>query len=120
MSDLQLGIVVCTLMVLAVAGFIWYWRSTEWVTSKKNSSDPQRYCTRCGTVAEPEYQYAGSLLIEILLLLLFIVPAIFYHFWRKSREYWGCPSCKSGEIIRLDSPIAMRQLGDPLLRKGAQ
>jgi hypothetical protein len=57
--------------------------------------------------------------VELFLILLFIVPAIFYHFWRRSQEYRGCPACHSRGIIRLDSQIAATRLAE-LQCKGAQ
>lgn len=120
MSDVQVAIfAVLSTVVFIIAGFVWYWRATEWNTIK-NRPDQRRYCTRCGTDANPEYHRAGSIPIEIPLILCFIVPAIFYHFWRRSQGYWGCPSCKSRNIIRLDSPIAVARLAELQAQGNAQ
>src|ERR1700758_4755744 len=98
MSDTEIGILGLLISAVLIAGFIWYWRSTEW-DNGKGRPDKRRYCTRCGTTAEPRYYREGSLLVELFLLLMFLVPGIFYHFWRRSKEYWGCPKCKASEII---------------------
>jgi hypothetical protein len=106
MSDVLTAIFAIVFTSACIADIFFLWRRE----SKKPRLDNRRYCTRCGTVAEPFYYSAGSGLVERFLFCLFIVPSIFYHFWRRSREDWGCPRCKSAEVIPLDSPIAQGQL----------
>lgn len=67
-------------------------------------------CKQCGTVSRPVYFDAGSGLLELFLIFMFLVPGIFYHFWRRSRQYWGCGACDSNQIIPIDSPAAVAAL----------
>jgi hypothetical protein len=75
--------------------------------------DPRaRYCTRCGAVGIPRSLTKGSILIEIALWLVFLIPGIIYSLWRLSTRAPVCPQCCSPEIIPTTSPRAqslMRQ-----------
>lgn len=78
--------------------------------AKKIIAERQRYCTRCGNVAEPTQFGRGSNVVCLLLLLVFIVPGIIYLIWMNSTDYWGCPTCGAREIVPLSSPVAKRAL----------
>lgn len=69
-----------------------------------------KLCTQCCTRAMPTYFDSGSGLLELFLFCVLLIPGIFYHLWRRSHQYWGCPACKSHDIIPLDSPAAIARL----------
>jgi hypothetical protein len=112
MSDREIGIIGLTIVGFFIGVFTWYWRSTEW-RGPRVRPDRRRYCITCGSVAEPVYCREGSVLIELFLLLAFVVPGIFYHFWRRSHEHWACAKCRSIKIIPLDSPVSVERLKAP-------
>jgi hypothetical protein len=77
---------------------------------KEANAERQRYCTRCGSVAEPVHFGRGSNVLCLLLFLFFIVPGIIYWLWMNLEDYWGCPTCCAREIVPLSSPVAQRAL----------
>ena len=69
----------------------------------------KKVCTKCETIASPKLITKGSLAIEIILWLCFIVPGLIYTLWRlTSGQYRACPSCGSPDIVPLDSPVGQR------------
>lgn len=65
-----------------------------------------KLCLKCGTVGTTKRFMKGSILIELFLWFLFIVPGLIYSIWRHSSVYQGCRKCGSSEVIPLDSPRA--------------
>ena len=63
-------------------------------------------CSACGEKGFPSRQTKGSVLIEIILWLCFIVPGLIYSIWRASTRYDACARCGSTTLIPVDSPIA--------------
>ena len=66
----------------------------------------QMFCTNCGTVAPPKTYTKGSMGLEILLWLCFLLPGLFYSLWRLSSRYKGCPACQAPNMIPATSPKA--------------
>ena len=95
--------------ILCVSGGVMHLRARH-DKYKKVNPERQRYCTRCGTVAEPVHFGRGSNVLCLLLCLLFLLPGILYWFWMNAQDYWGCPSCCAREIVPLSSPVAKRAL----------
>jgi hypothetical protein len=52
----------------------------------------------------------GSLIIEIFLWLLIIIPGLIYSLWRMSSKYNACPKCKNDSMIPTDTPIGKQML----------
>lgn len=75
-------------------------------------SDPDRkpedwmFCKSCGHEGEPASHTPGSILIELVLWLCFIVPGLVYSLWRLSRRRKVCSACRSADIIPSNSPMA--------------
>jgi hypothetical protein len=65
-------------------------------------------CKSCGTVGDGHTVTRGSLGIEIILWLCFILPGLIYSVWRHSSQFTGCDACGSREMIPVDSPIGKR------------
>lgn len=68
-------------------------------------------CIKCGTIDKPKKMMKGHWVIELFLILMLIIPWIFYAAWRGSTRYNVCKKCGGTEIIPLDSPIAKAFLG---------
>ena len=71
------------------------------------------FCTQCGHVGRPVVVTPGSIWIEVILWLAFLVPGLIYTVWRHSKRHDACPKCGSAAIIPADSPkavAAMRHL----------
>ena len=72
------------------------------------------YCKACGTVGAGKRVMPGSILIELALWLLFLLPGLIYSVWRHAATYQGCTNCKSNQMIPADSPLARQALaGSP-------
>ena len=72
----------------------------------KGSSD--KVCKACGFVGAPDTAVRGSLWIEIVLWLCFIIPGLVYSLWRSNSRHDACRKCGSIEVIPADSPIGRK------------
>lgn len=61
-------------------------------------------CAHCGEVGKPVTRTKGSIWIEILLWLTFLVPGLIYSVWRLTTKYKGCPSCGAANPVPLNTP----------------
>lgn len=68
------------------------------------------YCRTCGNLGKARKRTPGSLLIELLLWILLIVPGLIYSIWRLSARHRVCRSCGFRQIIPETSPAAIRAL----------
>lgn len=64
------------------------------------------HCKDCGTEAVPATRTRGSIWIEIVLWLCFIVPGVIYSLWRISTRRKVCSACGSEALIPVNSPAA--------------
>jgi hypothetical protein len=78
---------------------------------------PEVVCTSCGYVGEPKTITKGSIAIEIVLWLCFLIPGLIYSIWRLSSRHDGCPSCSQTTLIPVSSPIAQKFLRENLPEK---
>jgi hypothetical protein len=72
----------------------------------------ERLCTTCGTVGPVKRHMPGSLFVEFILWLLFIIPGLIYSLWRHAAVYYGCARCGARNVIPLKSPIAQKFLAE--------
>ena len=68
----------------------------------------QMICPSCGTEGKPIKITKGSIFIEIILWLCFLVPGLIYSIWRLTTRYTACRSCKAEGMVPVDSPIGQR------------
>jgi len=61
-------------------------------------------CPNCGTTGLPKTFTKGSILMELCLWLLFLIPGLIYSLWRISSRYKGCRQCGATNLVPLDSP----------------
>jgi hypothetical protein len=61
----------------------------------------------CGTDAQPKTVTRGTIFIEIILWICFIVPGLIYSIWRLTTRGDACPACGSVAIVPFDSPAAL-------------
>lgn len=61
-------------------------------------------CLNCGSVDKSKTKVKGSIGIEIVLWIFFIVPGIIYSIWRWSSVYKVCRVCGNANIVPMDSP----------------
>lgn len=78
------------------------------ITGKRPAADT--ICPHCGTRANPKQITRGSLLIEIVLWLCFLIPGLIYSIWRLTTRYTACPACGAAGMIPVDTPHGKRLL----------
>jgi len=69
-------------------------------------------CSTCGHIGSTKTAVKGSILIEIILWLCFIIPGVIYSLWRSSSRHKTCPKCGGTNLIPLDTPVGMKILAD--------
>ncbi len=74
-------------------------------------------CTSCGYVGEPATITKGTMSVEIILWLCFLVPGLIYSVWRVSSRHDGCPTCGQTALIPRTSPMAQKFLRENLPEK---
>ena len=67
-------------------------------------------CTACGNVGKSKRVTKGSIWIEIVLWLCFLVPGIIYSIWRLTTKHDACPSCGNAQLIPRSSPMGQKFL----------
>ena len=61
-------------------------------------------CPNCGYVGQAKKVTKGSILIEIVLWLCFLIPGLIYSIWRLTSKHLACPKCGAQNLVPLDSP----------------
>ena len=81
----------------------------------------QKICRDCGTVGDPKNITKGSIWMEIILWLCFLVPGLIYSIWRLSSRTDGCKACGSTALVPTDSPFG-RQMAEsnPLIQQSIE
>lgn len=83
-------------------------RAADGAASERAPAAPEdaRYCTRCGHVGRPAVRTPGSIWIELVLWLCWIVPGLVYSLWRHHKRHDACAACGSPDLIPADAPLA--------------
>jgi len=61
-------------------------------------------CSNCGYKGKPKKVTKGSIFIEIILWIAFIIPGVIYSIWRLTSRNEACPQCGATNMVPLDSP----------------
>jgi len=75
-------------------------------------AESQYICTSCGEVGKPKTNTKGSFWMEVLLGLFFVIPGVFYSFWRLGNKVYACPACGNETVIPTDTPMGQKLLKD--------
>ena len=86
---LGVGIALISLAIL--------WSGVQSV--RKSRALKTQACPHCGAEASLYSRAQGSLLIEALLWMSFLIPGIFYSAWRNARRIIRCGKC--GKTVQL-------------------
>ena len=65
-------------------------------------------CPNCGYKGKQKTFVRGSILIELVLWLAFIIPGLIYSIWRLTSKYKGCPKCKYEFMMPISTPFAQK------------
>lgn len=71
-------------------------------------SSDARICSACGTIGRSKTVTRGSIAIEIILWLCFLVPGLIYSIWRLTTRTDACAACGSPALLPIDSPRGAR------------
>ncbi|MEA2162162.1 MAG: hypothetical protein QOK37_289 [Thermoanaerobaculia bacterium] len=72
------------------------------------ASAPRLVCSNCGSVDRIKTDTPGSILIELVLWIAFIIPGLVYSFWRLSARKKVCAACGSANLVPADTPAGRR------------
>lgn len=75
-------------------------------------SGGEKVCRSCGTRGGGKSQVKGSLGIEIVLWLCFIIPGLIYSLWRLGSKHKACATCGSKELIPVNSPMGQKIIAE--------
>lgn len=70
-----------------------------------------KFCIDCEEVTKPKTHTKGSILVEIMAWLFFLLPGMIYSAWRLTSRSKVCRACSSGSIVSPDSAKAKRIMG---------
>ena len=77
----------------------------------KKKMASQKVCTQCGEIRKPIVVTPGSILIEIILWLCFLIPGLIYSIWRMvSKKKNCCPDCRTPTMVSAQSRIGNKIL----------
>ena len=66
-----------------------------------------RHCMQCGTDGAPATVTKGSIGIEIVLWLCFLVPGLIYSLWRLTTRHRACATCGATNLVPIQTPAAL-------------
>lgn len=69
-------------------------------------------CNQCGFTGYPRKKVRGSIFIELLLWVFFLIPGLIYSIWRLTTKQLVCPNCGNATMIPLNSPIGQKLAKD--------
>lgn len=69
-------------------------------------------CTICGHYGRTVSRTRGSLLIEIVLWICFIIPGLIYSLWRLTTRSRVCSACGSDKTVPVDTPVGRKLLSE--------
>lgn len=69
-------------------------------------------CKSCGTIGNRKTMTPGSIGMELVLWLFFLLPGLIYSFWRHAGRYEGCGACGGRELVPVDSPVGRSMVAD--------
>lgn len=67
-----------------------------------------RICKECNHAGKPRVHKKGDILLGLALLVVFLIPGIWYFIWRESTAQYSCPKCKSLGMIELNTAQGRR------------
>ena len=65
------------------------------------------FCSTCGHEGPTKLKTKGTIWIEIVLWLCFIVPGIVYSLWRMTTKQKVCTQCGFTALLHTQSPLAI-------------
>jgi len=99
-------------MIVAVIGFVIYsvfkGKGRQASASTAGRAFSGMHCMTCGVEGPTKTRTRGSIAIEVILWLCFLVPGLIYSVWRLTTRREVCASCGAENIIPIESPAAIQ------------
>lgn len=86
------------------------WRAFAGVLGKGKGAGEQLVCTTCGHHGPTVSHTRGSLLLEVVLWCMLIVPGVIYSFWRLSTRGPACSQCGGRSLVPANTPVGKQLL----------
>lgn len=77
---------------------------------RKQSAAGHLYCPSCGARTFGKTHTRGSIFIELVLWLAFLIPGLIYSIWRLASRQQVCTACNAPGLIPVNSPRARKEL----------
>lgn len=68
-------------------------------------SNKNMICSSCGSRGQAKNAVKGSLLVELVMWLCFLLPGLIYSIWRLSSKQKVCRTCGASTLVPLDTPV---------------
>jgi hypothetical protein len=93
------------LLYLLIAAIAWY--AINQAIQKAKPNGGLKHCMTCGLDSIPKTVTKGSIGIEVILWLCFLIPGVLYSIWRLTTKTEACTGCGGTTLIPCDSPAAV-------------
>lgn len=84
------------------------WRALSSIFGK--GTGPAMVCTTCGHHGPTVSRTRGSLLLEVVLWIMLIVPGVIYSVWRLTTRRPACSKCGGSTLVPADTPVGKQLL----------
>lgn len=74
-------------------------------SAKGSGSDS--FCKACGHSGPSKTVVRGSIWLELILWLCFLIPGFIYSVWRLTGKTSACTECGSHDLVPPNSPVAL-------------
>jgi hypothetical protein len=74
---------------------------------RRGAGKGSKHCMTCGSDTDSVVHTRGSIWIELVLWLCFLVPGLIYSIWRHTSRGQVCHACGSSTLVPGDSPAAV-------------
>lgn len=82
------------------------------MNSKVTIKKKEVFCPNCGNIGKAKMITKGSILIEIFLWILLIIPGLIYSLWRQTSKYKACAACGNESVIPGTAPNVQKMIAN--------
>lgn len=94
-------------LVLALGGALFY-AFYAFARDAFRRLDKVMVCAQCGHHGPTRRETPGSILVELVLWLCFLIPGLIYSLWRVSARRSVCAVCGAATLVPENSPVGRR------------
>jgi hypothetical protein len=96
-------------IIIMALGFALMWGLFRLLRPAKG---PLMVCTTCGHLGRAVQITKGSLGVEIVMWIAFLLPGVVYSIWRLVTRKSGCAECRGTALVPPTSPVGKRMLAE--------